>query len=130
MEIARTRIFLLFEALTFIAASLVHFGILVHGYEHDKARVAEGVIAAVLLAGLIVSLVRSAWTAEAGVAAQGYALLGTLVGVFTIIVGVGPRTVPDLVYHGAIIAVLGWGLSEAMKASSGESREFAPGPGR
>ncbi|MGQ0810691.1 MAG: hypothetical protein ACT4OO_05640 [Nitrospiraceae bacterium] len=36
--------------------------------------------------------------------------MGTLVGVFTIIVGVGPRTTPDVVYHLAIVAVLFWGL--------------------
>jgi len=128
--ITRVRISLLFEALTFIGASLVHFGVLVHGYEHDKARIAEGVIAAVLLAGLIVSLVRSDWTAEAGVAAQGFALLGTLVGLFTIIVGVGPRTVPDLVYHGAIIAVLGWGLKIAVEGTTSEATRLVPGAGR
>ncbi|MFN2556638.1 MAG: hypothetical protein ABR592_07155 [Nitriliruptorales bacterium] len=43
------------------------------------------------------------------IAAQGFALLGTLVGVFTIVVGVGPRTAPDIVYHFVILAVLMWG---------------------
>ena len=41
---------------------------------------------------------------------QEFALLGTLVGVFTIIVGVGPRTLPDVAYHLAIIVVLVFGL--------------------
>ena len=36
--------------------------------------------------------------------------MGTLVGVFTIIVGVGPQTTPDVVYHIGIVAVLLWGL--------------------
>jgi hypothetical protein len=124
---ARIRMFLLFEALTFVAASLVHFGVLVHGYEHDKARIAEGVIAAVLLAGLIVSLARPVWTAEAGVAGQSFALLGTFVGVFTIIVGVGPRTLPDLIYHGAIIAILAWGLKISTEAMTSSSLSLAKG---
>ena len=44
------------------------------------------------------------------------ALLGTLVGVFTIAIGVGPRTLPDIAYHVAIIAVLVGGLILAWRA--------------
>lgn len=104
------RLFLLVEAASFLAASLVHSGVPISGYEHPQARVAEGVIAAVLFAGLMLSMVRQEWTRPVGMAAQGFALLGTLVGLFTIAIGVGPRTVPDLVYHAAIVAVLVWGL--------------------
>jgi hypothetical protein len=112
----RIRVFLLVEAAAFAAAALVHFGLLVHGYQHRQARVAESVIALVLLAGLVLSWVRPTWTREVGIAAQGFALLGTLVGIFTIIVGVGPRTAPDVVYHLAIVAVLVWGLLVAVRA--------------
>jgi len=49
-------------------------------------------------------------------AAQGFALLGTLVGLFTIIIGVGPRTVPDVVYHIAVLIVLAAGLRVAGQA--------------
>jgi hypothetical protein len=104
------RLFMLLEAASFVAASLIHSGVLITGYEHPQARVAEGVIAAVLIAGLALSFLRPAWTRGVGLAAQGFALLGTLVGLFTIAIGVGPRTVPDLVYHGAILAILVWGL--------------------
>jgi hypothetical protein len=45
-----------------------------------------------------------------GLIAQGFALLGTLVGVFTIAIGVGPRTVPDVAYHVLIVIVLISGL--------------------
>ena len=62
------------------------------------------------------SWIRPAWTRQAGLAARGFALLGTLVGIFTIIVGVGPRTVPDVVYHVAIVVVLVWGLMSARRA--------------
>jgi branched-subunit amino acid permease len=47
---------------------------------------------------------------------QGFALLATCVGLFTIAVGVGPRTVPDVAYHVAIVIVLLWGLMVARRA--------------
>ena len=115
----RIRAFLLLEAAAFAAAALVHFGVVVHGYEHRQARIAESVIAVVLLGGLVVSWVRPMSTREAGMAVQAFALLGTLVGVFTIVVGVGPRTTPDIVYHVGVLAVLIWGLLVAVRAPSG-----------
>ena len=45
-----------------------------------------------------------------GMAAQAFALFGTLVGVATIIGGIGPRSIPDIGFHLAILLVLGWGL--------------------
>jgi uncharacterized membrane protein YoaK (UPF0700 family) len=113
-----TRLFLLVEAASFAAASLVHSGVFISGYEHAQARIAEGVIAAVLFAGLILSFIRREWTRPVGLAAQGFALLGTLVGLFTIAIGVGPRTVPDLVYHAVIVVVLVWGLIVTARARS------------
>lgn len=72
-------------------------------------------IATVLVAGLVLSWIRPAWTRMAGLITQGFAFLGTLVGVFTIAIGVGPRTVPDLIYHALILIVLGWGLVVAKR---------------
>ena len=119
----RIRAFLLVEVVAFAAAGLVHFGLLVHGYEHRQARVAESVITLVLLVGLVLSWLRPTWTREAGLVAQGFALLGTLVGSFTIIVGVGPRTAPDVVYHIAIMAVLVWGLLVAMRSPANSASQ-------
>jgi hypothetical protein len=107
----RIRVFLLCQAATFIVAALSHFGVLVDGYEHRQAGIAESVIALVLLVGVALSWIRPAWTGEAGIAAQGFALLGTLVGIFTIVIGVGPRTAPDLAFHVGIVAVLVTGLT-------------------
>jgi hypothetical protein len=45
--------------------------------------------------------------------------LGTLVGIFTIIVGVGPRSVPDVVYHIVMVLVLVWGLRAVAHAPAG-----------
>lgn len=112
------QLFMLFEAVTFVAASLIHSGVLITGYEDPAARIAEGIIAAVLIAGLLLSLVRPAWTRWVGLAAQGFALLGTLVGIFTIAIGIGPSTVPDIVYHALIVVVLVWGLIVTARAPS------------
>lgn len=111
----RIRLFLLFEGASFAFAALVHFGVLLDGYQHRKAGTAESVIAAVLLSGLALIWMRRAWTRGVGIAVQAFALLGTLVGVFTIAVGIGPRTIPDVAYHVAIVAVLVWGLVVAAR---------------
>ncbi len=113
--------FLLFEAATFAAAAMVHFGILLDGYEHRRAGVAESVIAFVLFAGLALTWLGRAWTRRVGLAVQAFALLGTLIGLFTIAVGVGPRTAPDIAYHVAIVAVLAWGLLAAQRAVVAEA---------
>lgn len=110
------RIFLILEAATFVVASLIHSGVLVVGYGHHEARVAECVIAVVLVGALASTWIWPAWTRPAGFAAQAFALLGTLVGVFFIAVGLGPRTIADIVYHLAIVAVLVFGLVIAKRA--------------
>lgn len=101
---------LAFQAILFGAASLIHAGVLVAGYEHSRAAIAEGVIALVLLAGLIASLVRPASTRTIALVVQGFALLGTLVGAFTIAVGVSPQTTADYVFHVVLLALLVSGL--------------------
>lgn len=104
------RLFLLFEAVGFFAASLIHSGVLISGYEHYQARIAERVIGSALFIGLASSWIHPVWTRAAGLVAQAFALLGTLAGVFFIAIGIGPRTLPDISYHFAIIVVLVWGL--------------------
>jgi hypothetical protein len=116
------RLFLIVEAAAFFVAALIHAGYLVPGYQHHAARTAESVLGLVLVAGLATSLLRPTLTPAAGLVAQGVGLLGTLVGIFTIIVGVGPRSAPDVVYHLAMVAVLVWGLAVAARASAGLRR--------
>ncbi len=109
------RRFLIVEALAFFIAALIHGGHLVPGYAHRAARIAETVLALALVTGLAVSLLRPARTRGAGLAAQGFALLGTLVGILTIVVGVGPQSTPDLIYHLGMVGLLGWGLATAAR---------------
>jgi hypothetical protein len=48
-----------------------------------------------------------------------------LVGILTIAIGVGPRTMPDALYHIAIVVVLVSGLVVAMRAPFNEARRRA-----
>lgn len=112
------RLFLLVEAATFLAAAAIHLGFFSVGYEHRGAGIAESVIAAGLLAGLVWSGLRPESIRRAGLGAQGFALFGTLVGMVTIAIGVGPRTIPDIAYHVLILAVLAWGLAIAGREPS------------
>lgn len=104
------RRFMAVEATSFGLAALIHSGVLMAGYEHYRARIAESVIAAVLLAALAATWVRPGSTRAFGLAGQGFALLGTTVGLITVAIGVGPRTTLDIVYHVSIYCVLLWGL--------------------
>src|SRR5437773_5678854 len=72
------RFFLLFEAATYVGAALVHFGILIGGYEHPPAGTAESVIAAALPPGFATSWLTPGVTRRTRPAAQTFALPGTL----------------------------------------------------
>ncbi len=98
------------EAAVFVLAAMVHSGALVHGYEHVRARTAESVIAAVLVGGLLLSAAVPRQLRPIALGVQGFALLGTFVGLFTIAIGVGPRSVLDLALHTTMIALLAGGL--------------------
>ena len=123
------RLLLLIQGVSFIAAAMVHFGILAGGFEHQKAGTAETVIGLVLLGGFVLSLVRPPWTRIAALSVQTFALLGTLVGLFTIAIGVGPRTIPDLIYHACILTLLIAGLvltARSRKAQDNVSESAGP----
>lgn len=113
MQRQRVRLFMLFEALAFSIAALIHFSILWEGYGHQRAGIAESVIAGVLWLGLLATWLWPGAARMIGLIAQGFAGLGTVVGVFMIIVGVGPRTLPDVIYHLGILIVLAFGFLAA-----------------
>ena len=104
------RLMLAIEAPCFIAAGVIHSGLLVAVDIHHQAAIAESVIGAVLLISLALTWIWPNQTWLIGLIVQAFATLGTLVGVYTIIVGFGPRGAADLVFHIAILVVLGWGL--------------------
>ena len=104
------QLFLLAETILFLSAATVHFTILSGGNPDRAAGTAESVIGLVLLAGLIATIVRERSTRLAGMVVQVFALLGTLVGVVTIIIGVGPQTATDIMIHAVMLTLLVAGL--------------------
>lgn len=109
------RAFLLFEAIAFGLASLIHRGLLVEGYADPAASTAEGIIGLVLAAGFAVSFVAPGRIRLIGLVVQGFALLGTSIGLFLVLRGIGPNTVPDVVFHVGIYLVLIVGLVVAAR---------------
>ena len=107
---AAARLFLVLESATFLVAAAIHAGALVDGHTHHDAAIAETVIASVLIAALALQWTPQPWPLRFAVIAQGFAVAGVLVGLFTIAIGVGPQTVADVAYHVAILGVLAAGL--------------------
>jgi len=103
-------ILFLAETCLYALASLTHAGVILEGHEHRQAMIAEAVISAALLLGLIALVLRRAWSRKVAITAQSFALLGTLVGAYTIAVGVGPQTTLDYITHAVMILLLITGL--------------------
>jgi hypothetical protein len=122
--IQTVRLFLLVEGFAFSTAALTHFGLLFPGYYHHQASIAESVIACALFIGAGISFARPSLIMRAGLVAQAFALFGTLVGIFTIVVGVGPRTVPDVIYHILMVILLATGIAVIVRG-----REIRPSGG-
>lgn len=115
MRAQAARAWMLLEALTLGLASMVHAGFFVPGYAHASARTAEAVIATVLVLAAVETWLRPEDARRAAIFGQGFALLGTLVGLGTIVAGIGPRTVPDVVYHALLLSLLVTGLTWAVR---------------
>lgn len=109
-------LFLVAETGLFAAASLIHAGVLVSGFEHARAMIAEGVIGVVLALGLLALWLWLTHAATVALAVQAFALLGTLVGVFTIAIGVGPQTACEAAFHVVLLAVLLVGILVAWRS--------------
>jgi hypothetical protein len=114
--------FLAFEAAAFLLAAAVHSGALIGGFAHRQAAIAESTIGIVSLVGLAGSLLRPRAAAVIGLYAQAFALLGTTVGLVMVAIGVGPQTVPDIVFHVGIFGVLAAGLATAFVQRRAHSR--------
>jgi peptidoglycan/LPS O-acetylase OafA/YrhL len=105
----RIRVLLAIEVVVFASAALIHAGWPLADREDIGAATAESVIALVLLAGLTLTWLRPTATRAAAIAAQGFALLGTCVGL-TLVIFVGPTNGLDLTIHSIMLALLVSGL--------------------
>ena len=111
----RVRGFLLLQIAIFLALVSIHFGLLIGGYRHRNAGTAESVIAAVLVAGLLLTWTPPPWSRRAATAAQSFGILGVLAGLFTIALGIGPRTTLDLALNAALLLTLIAGLAITLR---------------
>jgi hypothetical protein len=109
-QLLQSRTFLVAEAAAFAIAALIHAGLPAEEYGHSDAIIFESVLAGILFLGFSLALYNRSWTRRIGIAFQGIALLGTVVGRFSIIAGAGPTMIFDLVFYRAITAILLWGL--------------------
>ena len=108
--------FLIVETALFVFAALVHRGLFFSGLEHERAAIAELVIAVVLAAGLIYSFGRSESTRRIAIYVQGFALIGVVAGLVTTRTGSGPGTTPDLVMLVIMFITLSLGVLVARRA--------------
>ena len=111
----RVRGFLLLQIAIFLTLVSIHFGLLIGGYRHRNAGTAESVIAAVLVAGLLLTRTPRPWSRRAATAAQSFGIVGVLVGLFTIALGIGPRTMLDLTLNAALLLTLIAGLAITLR---------------
>jgi hypothetical protein len=112
------QLFLVIQAAVFAFAAGAHFGI-VGSMDDPGAGTAETVIGVVLLAGLALTFTRGANVRAIALAAQGFALLGTLVG-FTLVITVGPTRAFDVTVHGIMLVLLVTGLAVTYRSPQPE----------
>jgi|SRR5579864_3889087 len=88
--------FLLVQIAMFLVLVTVHFGLLIDGYHHAAAGTTESAIMVVLMFGLLLTWTPPPWSRRTATAAQSFRTVGVLMGLFTLALGIGPRTILDL----------------------------------
>jgi hypothetical protein len=102
-------------------ASALHLSGLVDGrastFDPDAAGVAEAVIGAILVVGAVVMLRSPRRARSAGLAVNGFALVGFLIGISQTAVG---GCAPDIAYHATVIPILLYIMVVLLRRSSTE----------
>src|SRR4051812_2815608 len=106
--------FLLLQIALFLVLVAIHFGLLIDGYRHRDAGTTELLIAAVLVIGLLLTWMPH-WSRRAAIAVQSFGILGVLLGLVTIALGIGPRTILDLALDVVLLLTLLAGLTTTTK---------------
>lgn len=102
--------FMLIEAASFLIAALAHHGVLVPGHEHALARAAELLIGSVLALAALASWLLPDHARRIGFIAQAFAFFATVLGLLMIAIGIGPRSIPDLIFNAGALLLLSLGL--------------------
>jgi uncharacterized membrane protein len=104
-------------ALSLYIVAALHAGLIVAGPFNDAAMYEAG-FAAVLTIGLGLTLVGPKWARWGALIALVLALAGASIGLYMAIRGIAPNTIPDMVYHLALIALLLVGIAVALRGPS------------
>jgi hypothetical protein len=111
----RVRGFLLLQIAILLSMVSIHFGLLIGGYRHRWAGTAELVIAAVLVAGLLLTWTPQPWSRRSATAVQSFGVLGVFGGLSAIAIGIGPRTMLDFTLNGGLLLTLIVGLAITLR---------------
>jgi hypothetical protein len=106
------------EAISLLVAAALHAGIVISG-PLDQAAYYESGIAVILTIGLALTFLRPGPARWSALATQAVALAGACIGLYLALRGLGPNTVPDIVYHFALVALLVIGLIAAWRMPPG-----------
>jgi hypothetical protein len=107
-------------AASLLVAAALHAGLVISG-PPDQAAMYETGVAVILIIGLALTLIGPEWARWGGLAATVLALAGASIGLYLALRGLGPNTVPDIVYHVALVALLLAGIGVAWRVPSGPS---------
>lgn len=112
--------FLAVEAVAYAMMAIVH--LLEPSGERDLwAAIPELIIAAALTVGFTLSWTRPRTALKSIIAAQTFALLFTLLGMFIVIMTLTPETVPNLIFHASVAVIFVVGLAIAPPAAKRRS---------
>jgi hypothetical protein len=109
--------FLLVQIAIFLVLVTIHLGLLIAGYAHRAAATTESVIVAVLVVGLLLTWTPPPLSRRAAIAAQSFGILGVLVGLFTIALGIGPRTILDVTLNVVLLLTLIAGVASTKRGA-------------
>ena len=116
------RVLMVVAAVSLLVAAALHAGLIIPG-PFDSAAPYETGVAVILLVGLGITFI-------GGTAARWGALVlalgGASIGLFLALRGLAPNTVPDIVYHVALVAALLVGIVLAWRLDSVDARAPVP----
>jgi hypothetical protein len=112
--IATLRLIMALAAASLLVAAALHAGLVIEG-PMDQAAMYETGVAVILVIGLAMTFVGPAWARWGGLAATVLALGGASIGLYVAILGIGPNTLADMIYHVALIALLLLGIVVAWR---------------
>lgn len=105
-----------FEALAFGVAALLHLaGHLPLAQWDPDAGIAEAIIAVVLAVGSGAVLTARPRARRTALWTVGFAIFGVLVGLWVTVGSIGPRGVPNLAFHAAVLALLLYNLARLLR---------------